>query len=167
MLRLVVSTKSQKFSRGGLNPDVVVHPRLDYFTNRGVDMSPPLLPRHGQSDYRNETRCYDQAPDHRVRRTVASQELRNRDYQRSHGYRANREKVRPPRKMLEVISRPLSMDLGSIFKHVEKLVVCRGYSSAYLRGRGVIWRSPLTRAHLISARRERSKPGSLKAGQTQ
>ncbi len=81
MLSFAVSTKPQKFSRGGSDPDVVVHPRLDYFTNQGVDMSPPLLPRHGQSDYRNETRCYDQAPDHRVRRTVASQELRNRDYQ--------------------------------------------------------------------------------------
>jgi len=58
VLSFAVSTKPQKFSRGGSNPDVVVHPRLDYFTNQGVDMSPPLLPRHGQSDYRNETRCY-------------------------------------------------------------------------------------------------------------
>ncbi len=31
--------------------------------------------------------------------------------------------------MLEVISRRLSMDLGSIFKHGQKLVVCRGYSA--------------------------------------
>ena len=53
MLSFAVSAKPQKFSRGGSNLDVVVHARLHYFTNQGVNMGPPLLPRHSQSDYGN------------------------------------------------------------------------------------------------------------------
>ena len=59
MLSFAVGTKPQKLSSGGANPGVVVDPCLDYFTNQGVDMGPPLLPRDGQGNYRNESRCYD------------------------------------------------------------------------------------------------------------